>query len=212
MTTPAFFEGFFLYSPPETAIRALEGRVDGYLSEEHEANVAHTTYPVESGASLTDHALRRPNKLKLEGWVSDLLPSDTAILSLPLAQRAPAAWREIDRLMNARQPLMVVTGLKVYRNMLLTKASAPVNSSTGLGLRFTLELEEVLFRPLREVVGGLTLVPAPTGPAAERTASVNRGQVETRPLAILEAEAITRRVPNPRPLAILEAEARQATA
>ena len=145
MTTPGFDDNLFaIYEPRATEIEPLVGRVDGYLSEEHEASVSHTSYPVESGASLTDHAVRRPDKLKLEGWVSDLLPADTAFRGAPLQQRAAEAWGQIDLLMTRRRPLTVTTRLKVYRNMLLTKASAPVNGGTGYGLRFTLELEEVL--------------------------------------------------------------------
>ena len=181
MATPS--TDFAIYSPRATVIEPLAGRVDGYLSEGHEANVAHTTYPIESGASLTDHAVRRPDKLKLEGWVSDLLPSDTARRNLSLAARAEVAWTEINRLMNARQPLTVVTGLKVYRNMLITKASAPVSSSTGYGLRFTLELEEVLFRALREAEGGLALVPTSIGPARDRTEDADRGFIPAPGLA-----------------------------
>ena len=188
MTTLDFDDNLFaIYEPRATEIEPLVGRVDGYLSEEHEASVSHTTYPVESGASLTDHAVRRPDKLKLEGWVSDLLPADTAFRGAPLQQRAAEAWGQIDLLMTRRRPLTVATRLKVYRNMLLTKASAPVNNGTGYGLRFTLELEEILFRPLRETAGGLSLVPADDGPAADRTADANRGAV--RPRAVSEAEA-----------------------
>ena len=150
---------------------------------------------MESGASLTDHAVRRPDKLKLEGWVSDLIPSAEADRTLPLPARAEAAWVEIDKLLNARQPVNVVTRLKFYRNMLLVKATAPVNRSSGYGLRFALELEEVLFKPLQEVEGGLTIVPARDSPAADRAESVNRGHLAVTELPTTEAEAILFRRP-----------------
>ena len=172
---------FALYSAGAARIEPLTGVVDGYLAAEHERSVSTTTYPVESGASLTDHAVRQPDKLKLEGWVSDLMPSSEADRSRPLSGRGLAAWSELDRLMNAREPVAVATSLGCYQNMLIVKATAPVDRTTGRALRFTLELEEVLFRPLTARVGGLSIAPAPEGPAEHRTEEVDKGVVATQP-------------------------------
>ena len=196
---------FALYPTGATNIQPLIGKVDGYLAEEHERSVSKTSYPVESGASLTDHAVRQPDKLKLEGWVSDLLPSDDADQGLALKDRATAAWSEIHKLTDAREPLTVVTRLKVYENMLITKASAPVNDRTGYGLRFSLDLEEVLFHPLRVAAGGLNLVPEPESPTADRVSETNRGDVESpnydtprhlRERELVEAVGSNRPTPN----------------
>ena len=178
---------FALYRQSSTRIEPLVGFVDGWLSEEHEMQVSTTTYPVESGASLTDHAMRRPDTLKLEGWVSDLVPSDEADRGLPLELRAGAAWAEISRLMNDSELLRVATPLRTYRDMLITKASAPVSRGTGRGLRFTLELNQILLRPLRELAGGLRLV-LPDAPTNDRVTDVQRGRVIASSIESAEGE------------------------
>ena len=51
----------------------LAAIADGFISEEHAVRISKTSYPVETGGSLVDHAVVQPRTLKLVGWVSDLL-------------------------------------------------------------------------------------------------------------------------------------------
>lgn len=167
-----------------TSVVALGRHVDGYYAEQHKIRVSKTAYPVESGASLTDHAVREPTKLKLMGWVSDLMPAQAAIPRVALSERGSAAWLEILRVLEEREPLTVVTALAVYQNMLLTAAEAPVDSTTGLSLRFTLDLEEVLLtNPTR---GDGPLVTVSRGPAANRLGAVRRGRLQAPPVAVAQ--------------------------
>ena len=159
-----------------TSIVALGRTVDGYYAEEHKLKVSKTSFPVESGASLVDHAVREPTKLKLQGWVSDLMPSPDATLATRHTERGTAAWLEILRVMDDRQPLTVVTALAVYDSMLITSATAPVDRTTGLSLQFTIELEEVLFKNVSREASG-TEAPPSSGPAADRLGAIRRGRV-----------------------------------
>ena len=157
-----------------TSIVALGRTVDGYYAEEHKLKVSKTTYPVESGASLVDHAVREPTKLKLQGWVSDLMPSTDAV-STTHTERSTVAWLEILRVMDDRQPLTVVTALAVYDSMLITSVTAPVDRTTGLALQFTIELEEMIMPVSRQ--GSGLLFTASSGPAADRLGAIRRGRV-----------------------------------
>ena len=133
---------FALYPKTSTSISVLgSGRIDGYFSEEHRVGLRKTKYPVESGATLTDNAVSIPERLRLEGLVSDLLPAPGNTLS---PDRAPDTWAAIVALAKARTTFDVVTALKVYSNMLIVRAEAPRNNLTGNSLRFTLDLEELL--------------------------------------------------------------------
>ena len=133
---------FALYPKTQTSIAVLgSGRIDGYFSEEHRVGLRKTKYPVESGATLTDNAVSIPERLRLEGLVSDLLPAPGNTLS---PDRAPDTWAAIVSLAKARTTFDVVTALKVYENMLVVRAEAPRNNTTGNSLRFTLDLEELL--------------------------------------------------------------------
>ena len=172
----AVIDSAFLILPAaSTRIGPLAHVVDGYHAEEHQLKTRKTTYPVESGAALTDHAVRDPNKLKLQGWASDLLPAGASGQGASRSDRAALAWGEIGRLMADRELVTAATMLGTYVNMLITSASAPVDRTTGRALRFSLELEEVLFAPLVRVSLGAPSTPTPDGPAAERLRVVDLG-------------------------------------
>ena len=161
----------------------LNAQVDGFLSESHEVRLNKTTYPIESGQSLTDHAVVEPKTLKLEGWVSGLLMLD------PGHKNSAEAWDEILKLVESREPVSVVTSLGVYDSMLITSVKAPVDRTTGRALRFDMELEEVLFRDLES---GTVPAPVQIGPAEDRPVENNRGRINApivTPLSILEEEA-----------------------
>lgn len=154
---------FALFRQARTMIPLLEHRVDAYPVEEHRLDLATTEHPVESGNELTDNAVKRREHLRLQGWVSDLLPARGnertlgdgglgAVVSGIISRRTnsvdrPAdTWGEIIQLMENRTPITVVTALRTYRNMLIVRAVAPVDATTGhRSLRFTIDLAEVLF-------------------------------------------------------------------
>ncbi len=161
-------------TPGKPDVLPLGGIVDGFLSEEHKIKLTKTTYPVEtSGLLLTDHAVVEPRTLKLEGWVSDLLPSVDLGDTPAHPSRGAAAWRQVYALMQEREPVTVVTTLAVYQSMLITSATAPVDRTTGRALRFDLELEEVLFRDVAPALGRVVV-----GPAVDRVEEVPRGRVQ----------------------------------
>ena len=129
---------FALFRQARTMIPVLEHRVDAYPVEEHRLDLATTEHPVESGNELTDNAVKRREHLRLQGWVSDLLPAR--------GNERTLGDREIIQLMENRTPITVVTALRTYRNMLIVRAVAPVDVTTGhRSLRFTIDLAEVLF-------------------------------------------------------------------
>ena len=162
---------FALYPHTRTEIGVLAGRVDGYPVEEHRLDLQLTQHPVESGATLTDNAVKGQEKLRLQGWVSDLQPAPGNEMS---HDRAADTWAAIVELFVAREPIDVVTALRVYRNMVIKRAIAPVDKMTGRALRFTIDLAQVLFANTE-----ITRVSAegvdPDGPAADRTSTVDAG-------------------------------------
>ena len=175
----------------------LSGSVDGFLSETHELRVSKTTYPVESGQSLIDHAVMEPRTLELEGWVSDLLVPESRPFGQPRYGSSAEAWEEISELVRTRKPVSVITMLGLYENMLITSVKAPVDRTTGRALRFDMELEEVLFRDLER---GVAPAPVRTGPAGDRPTESNRGKVHAppvTPLAALEIIAAQQQYPRP---------------
>ena len=90
---------------------------------------------------LTDHVVRRPNKLRLQGGVSDVEGSK------PLDQRASMAWATIEMMQRQRDVFSVTTHLGTYNNMVITRAQHTTSEATGLSLLVRLEVTEVLFVP-----------------------------------------------------------------
>ena len=125
---------------PQAEIEPLIGWVDSFPGEDHQMEITKTTYPVEDGAVLTDHAIVKPRRLTLRGFTSNLRSGSGGA---PLFARAAASRQEIQRIMAERQPVDVVTLLGNYTDMLIVSFSAPVSRDTGRSLIFTIGLEEI---------------------------------------------------------------------
>ena len=149
----------------------LASIADGFISEEHAVRISKTSYPVETGGSLVDHAVVQPRTLKLVGWVSDLLAPEGRRGS---PSRGSDAWLQLNRLVESREPFLAVTMLGAYPSMLITSLKAPVDRTTGRALRFEMELEEVQFRALER---GQRPPPVRIGPAEDRPEEVNLGKL-----------------------------------
>ena len=117
--------------------------VDGYPEGTHKLETTLGGEPLEDGRQVSDHAIARQEKLTLTGWVSDFNGGD----------RPRAAWEEVRRLQKAAATFDVVTEWGTYRSMIIRRAEAPQRSR---GLRFTIELEEVIIigAPAAELPGG----------------------------------------------------------
>ena len=156
---------FSLYFLGDTDLPTIEGVL--YFDEKHEITVSKTRQPLESGATLTDHAVRIPDRLTLQGLVSDLVEGGR--------QRGADVWQRLRTLADARTRFDVVTPIGVYQNMMLVNAETSRNAGTGGGLIFKLELEEVLFVSLTSA----GLVEETLGPAAQdRAGNRQRGSVQ----------------------------------
>ena len=167
----AFDPNFALYPQRRTSVPALEGRVDGFPSEVHRQSLGTTENPVESGADLTDNAVKRRERVRLEGWVSDLVPAPGNTFS---PQRPADTWAAIIELMDDRMPITVVTAIRTYSNMLIEKAEAPRSGRTGGSLRFTIDLAEVQFADT-EITRLSADKVAPASPAVERLSQLDLG-------------------------------------
>ena len=159
---------FALIPGAETVISVFADVVDGYPEAVHKLETTTGGEPVErkrqgrrERITATDHAVARQARLTLTGWVSDFNGGD----------RPLEAWEAIRRRHKEVKPFAVLTEWGVYPEMLIRRAEAPQNSR---GMRFTLELEEVI----RVGVTDTDLPPGNvSGPAQGRSGEVDRGRV-----------------------------------
>jgi hypothetical protein len=142
--------------------------IDVVITESHESEMEIAEHPVERGASISDHAWRKPREVSIEGLV------DT-----PLAQ---AAFAGLLALQDNPEPFDVVTGLRLYPSMLLQSLSAERDVEHGRVLKFTAKLKEVII-----VSTGSTGAPSDGGRASGTQA---RGQVQARQMSNADVSRI----------------------
>lgn len=90
-----------------------------------------TQHPVERGAAITDHAFKQPSTLSIRA----LFKSEAG----PVAE----VYRKILDLQESRIPFDVVTGKRVYKNMLMVSLSESTDSQTPFVLAVSIEMQEV---------------------------------------------------------------------
>ena len=125
--------------------------VDAFTDEDHHSTVTVTTMPVEDGSTISDNAVEEPDELLITGICgpASLLNLVTSLTKTLDADQALYALK------SARQPIQVVTGLRVYTNMVIYDYRVRRNKDTGNALVFTIWLRQIVI-----IKSQTTLVPA----------------------------------------------------
>lgn len=112
--------------------------VEATLSENHEASSKVTLFPIENGFEISDHIINEPQRVTIEGFISDT-PLDGFN-----GNNAQNAFDTLYEMRDNKELISVITGFKVYENMAITNISVPRDTSTGKAIRFSVELVEVV--------------------------------------------------------------------
>lgn len=102
--------------------------IDCILNEKHVAEVEITANPIETGAEVNDHAYVKPKQVTLE--VAD--------------RNAALMWNILLRFQEARIPFYLVTGLTIYKDMLIQSMDATRDKDMSTVLRATVTLKQVI--------------------------------------------------------------------
>lgn len=137
--------------------------VDVVISEEHESEMEIAEHPVEKGAKISDHAWRLPYRVTLESAIS--------------GERAVASYQQLLAIQAAAEPFSLVTGLKVYDDMLIKRITATRDKESARVLKFEAELQEVVIVSTES--GSGSSGGASSDDKAQGT--TKRGQVAARP-------------------------------
>lgn len=111
---------------------------DAVFSTDHSANATVTQHPVQSGASISDHAYMEPDEVSVEIGMTD-----TAASVSGGASHSVNAYTQLRAIMELREPFTLITRLKTYRNMLITSISAPDDYRTMNALRASIVFQQV---------------------------------------------------------------------
>lgn len=109
--------------------------LDVVVREIHESDLTITTNPVEFGANVADHAYLEPKRLRIDAVAGS---------RSGIAANVAGAYQALQRLQESRQPFDVVTGLSLYRNMLVHRLIVDRDARFARVLFFSAELQEVI--------------------------------------------------------------------
>lgn len=151
--------------------------LDATVSESHSHSAESVTSPVESGLEIEDHTRQNPDQLTIEGMWTDT-PQGSTSAELNRSQE------QYERLLNLKErgaELDVVTGLKVYENMVIQNIDTTRDTSTGFTVPVSISLQEK-----RRVSQLIEDIPPPAETASPETRhsareTTERGQQKSEP-------------------------------
>lgn len=112
--------------------------LDAVLDENHSYTTKATTYPIEDGRTISDHIINENETVEITGVVSD---SPLSILSL--FNRSINAFNQLLQIRDRKERISLVTGIKVYTDMVITSMNVPIDLSTGQSLTFSITLQKI---------------------------------------------------------------------
>ena len=126
---------------------------DTYTAATHTVELEPTAYPVETGAEISDHVLRKPRRLSL-----DLVVTPSALDGDPSgADRPEVAWRILRDAMGRRETCRILVDGEAYDPAVILSLTMPRAHEDGDGRRFTVEaqvIETVQAATAKRVAGG----------------------------------------------------------
>jgi len=139
---------------------------DATIHESHEYTNTVTEFPVEKGFNISDHIIRQPEKLTMEGFITNTpIPRSSDLETLNGADarqsRVETALEQLLDLAGLPSPVkntsditsdtmfpkvidIVETGLRQYKNMVITRVNIPRDKDTGETMRFTCEMRHLV--------------------------------------------------------------------
>lgn len=163
-----------------TAINVLFGKragkiaelqLDANISEHHSYDNDITQFPIESGATISDHVRLRPDEVEIEGFITNspiqVVYEDMSEVIKRYPGRTEVLYSrrggEINRVETALDVLLrisgrkvqgenqdpelvdIVTGLRVYTNMMIRSLIIPRFAEMGQSLHFTATFTKMQF-------------------------------------------------------------------
>jgi hypothetical protein len=112
---------------------------DVTIREDHEDELVVTENPVEQGAEITDHSFKAPARLTVEVGYSN---SSLAALANP--NYVQDVYAQFLGLQASRQPFDVITGKRLYSNMLITMLHTTSDKDTENAMFLSVKMREVI--------------------------------------------------------------------
>lgn len=124
---------------------------DAFLRIDHTTKLRITEHPVQTGASISDHAYLEPAEVVMEVGMSDAMEGLVSSQFTGGWSRSVKAYEVLAELQKLRIPLQMTTRLKVYQNMLIETLTVPDDYKTLYSLRCTVTLREIIVAEVKTV-------------------------------------------------------------
>lgn len=125
--------------------------IDAAISEEHTNEADVSEFPVEDGSNFTDHVRIKPRRYRMNGIVTDTplglgfrkVEDDGADLIDTSTPPSAQARQALEDIFAARLPVVVVTSLATYKNMVMQSLTFAQDGATGDALPFTAAFQQI---------------------------------------------------------------------
>lgn len=125
------------YALISSPVRSLGGIIpDVTIEELHRDELIITEFPVEIGASVTDHAYKRPAALQMRVGFSNSSAGAVGYVQ--------AVYQSLLALQASRRPFVVSTGKRRYRDMLISGLDVITDKQTEHALMVVVGMREVI--------------------------------------------------------------------
>ena len=152
---------------PKEGYKVGSVELDLILDEDHSKSAQVTENPLQDGRAISDGIFLELQEGSLTGLVTnhsvklaeerakqlDLQDSETLMAeaeNYQLENRAKQAWIDLKAVMDAKQPVTIVTSLEVYDNVAITNISTERNGDSGDALEIKVSFRQILTVALKE--------------------------------------------------------------
>ena len=152
---------------PKEGYKVGSVELDLILDEDHSKSAQVTENPLQDGRAISDGIFLELQEGSLTGLVTnhsvklaeerakqlDLQDSETLMAeakNYQLENRARQAWVDLKAVMDAKQPVTIVTSLEVYDNVAITNISTERNGDSGDALEIKVSFRQILTVSLME--------------------------------------------------------------
>lgn len=152
---------------PKEGYKVGSVELDLILDEDHSKSAQVTENPLQDGRAISDGIFLELQEGSLTGLVTnhsvkiaeerakqlELQDSETLMAeaeNYQLENRAKQAWVDLKAVMDAKQPVTIVTSLEVYDNVAITNISTERNGDSGDALEIKVSFRQILTVSLTE--------------------------------------------------------------
>lgn len=126
------------------------------VSEKHQDELEMTDHPVEAGATITDHAFKLPATVVIQCGFSASGPATSNPFSLHESVNLSDIYDSLLKLQDPPTLVNVVTGKRLYKNMLIKSIAVETDKETENVLMVTVTCRQVIIATTQNIT-----VPAP---------------------------------------------------